>query len=122
MPPSPRWRLARTISAMIEIAASAAIAIRIGTSGEDPLSLSCDVEESCWSVCCGDDPSPPLEPPAGLPWPVPPLPPPPGELPALEDEFPAPEPLPEPDDEFVCFESPGAVAPPPELEDLAEGS
>jgi hypothetical protein len=85
------------MTAPIEIAASAAIAIRIGTRGEEPPEVvavdavgspSPGFADACWA---------PLEPLPGLPWPVPPPLPVPGDEPDREDEFPGPPEPPFPD-------------------------
>jgi hypothetical protein len=39
-----RWRRCLYVTTPTDIAARAAIPIRIGTSGEEPLSLDCDVD------------------------------------------------------------------------------
>jgi hypothetical protein len=81
------------MTAPIEIAARAAIAIRIGTKGEEELPEVVAVDVSpgfvgaCWL---------PLEPLPGLLWPVPPLPV-PGDEPDLEDALPGPPEPPFPD-------------------------
>ena len=103
--------------APIEIAAKAAIAIRIGTKGEDESSSEAlSALRGCpgWVAddCCVPVPlSPAFVPLPGLPWPVPPSPPEPGlaatDEPSEEDpELEAPEPF-------------GAVAP-PLAEDFAD--
>jgi hypothetical protein len=68
----PAWRRRRTITAISEIPARAKIAIRIGTSGEEPPSLS-EAGAPTWLPCCGWAGFFPEEPLPGLPCPVPPL-------------------------------------------------
>lgn len=75
MPEPWRWRRTRIARTAIEIAARTAIAIRIGTTGEElpPLSLEAGVAGD-WLFCCTPGLWRPGEPLSGLPCPV--LPPP----------------------------------------------
>ena len=117
-----RWRRCLITTAPIEIAARAAIAIRIGTKGEDELSLLAVGVETVWFSlseavgCLAEEPLP------GLPWPLPPLLPEPEWLlppDGLFDEDPEPVSpvLPEPGFEPPAFEdSAGPLPPLPLLE------
>ncbi len=72
-PLPPRWRRCLIITTATEMAASTAIAIRIGTKGEEPPSLwEAGLPEA---VCSGEGVAffaPELALPPGLPWPEPP--------------------------------------------------
>ena len=84
---SPRWRRCRITTAPIEIAARTAIAIRIGTSGEESRRRR---PVRGWLVLlrpAADPPGCALEPLPGLPWPAPPSSP---------GTWPLPPPLPVP--------------------------
>lgn len=128
MPDVPRWRRCLTIIAPNEIAARIAIAIKIGTTGEDPPPSPCGAGfPLAWSAGCTPFVEVPDEGLSGLPcwpWPEP--------LPVLvgpadpssdpEDVLPAEEP---PSEGFESVESvlvAGADAPPfDDLEDFAGG-
>lgn len=97
------------------------MAIRIGTTGEEPPPLSFeDAGSTGWLVCCTGVAGVPAEPFSGLPCPVPPSLPVVAAPPVVEDGLPfAPE-----DPEFAVvevFES-GEEAPPFTLDDLAGAS
>lgn len=109
-----RPRLFRIATAAAEIAASTAIAIKIGISGEEP-SSSEEVGGAGWLVCCREPASLPEEPLPGLPCSVPPLLP-VAAPPVDEDGFPAEDP---PPDEPEVPE-PG-MAPPSAPEEFAGG-
>lgn len=100
--PEPPWRLCLITTAPIEIAARAAIAIRIGTRGEEPPPSSVE------ALLTGlpferPPPSPALVPLPWLPWPLPPFPvpglsltcataPPPDDPPEEDPDPPPPDP------------------------------
>lgn len=96
----------------IEIAARTAIAIRIGTSGEDPPSLPCEEVGSVAAVSCDPLPGPAEEPLPWLPWPEP------EPLPVLGFWPPVDEPFPE----EPPFEPPEPPEPPGVLEPFASAS
>lgn len=107
-----RWRRC-LITTPIEIAARTAIAIRIGTSGEELLLLACEAGvPAFWPPCCTGVPDPWLWLPPGLPCPVPPPLPAPGTPPSFEDDpFPG-DSLVSPSEAGLPAVSVGADAPP----------
>lgn len=118
MPDEPRRRR-RIITAPIDIAARAAMAIRIGTSGEEPLSL-CDETGSAFPPTgFAALPEPPAEPwPGLLCLPVPPSVAEPDPAPDFEDEPPAEDCPPDEPPELLV----PPAAPPFFLEECAGGS
>ena len=106
------------ITTPIDIAARTAIAIKIGTIGEEPPSL-CDDAGSPLAADFAGLPEPPVEPWPGLPClPEPPSPAVPDPPAGFEDEPPAEDPPPDDPPEPLV---PCAVAPPFFLEECAEG-
>ena len=117
--PRPRRRCL-TITTPTEIAASTAMAIRIGTRGEEPPPLCEAGAPVGWPVVCTGGLPLPVGPLPGLPCPVPLSLPATGEPLPFDDEPPAEDPAPdefEPVDPVAPF---GAEAP-PSLDALAAG-
>lgn len=109
------WRRARIITTAAEIAASAMIAIRIGSRGEEPSSSAEDAGTAAWSSSCAA--ALPVEPVSGLLCPVPPslsV----GALARDEDGLSVEDLSPEPRESVLPDES-GAEAPPSSSEDCA---
>ncbi|MFN8163284.1 MAG: hypothetical protein U0R26_05530 [Solirubrobacterales bacterium] len=109
-----RWRRCLITTTPIEIAARAAIAIRIGTRGEEELPFEVEALAGCCSatVPAGCAPVVPLP---GLPWPVPPSLPVVGLLLAPDDAPPDEDPDPE------APELPDADGDDPPVEELSAG-
>jgi hypothetical protein len=105
------WRFCLSTTAPIEIAASAAIAIRIGIKGEEPPSLEALL--AAWPCVTPAEPWPAVAPLPGLPWPVPPPLPVPGLSLACATAPPVDDPSEEdPESRPPCPGVPEAVAPP----------
>src|SRR5690606_3307163 len=81
------WRRLRTRTAATEIAVRAAIAIRIGTSGDEEPPLALGPEPSSAAAAPPTEPSPLREPSPGLPW-------------RVSDPLPLPAAAPPPDEPF----------------------
>lgn len=122
-PEPPRCRRCLTTTTTREIAASTAIAIKIGTRGDEPSSSLDEVDASDWPPCFSAAPAGvPLEPASRLLCPLPPSLPAFGVLPPDEEDGPpAADPVSE-ESEPVESDVPGTEDPPLAFEECAGSS